>query len=273
MLTTGSKFLFGLAALVAGATLVYGWGSRGGQLGVLSLGLRGGIGEHSGYLVLVALALALAFLGIVLVAFRDADPDAVQAVAGTETLPEASPVRSPSYWPAVGAFGVVLTLVGLVVDEALFVVGLLVGGVVAIEWLVEAWSDRATGDAAVNRQIRNRIMLPIEVPAIAAIAIVIGVLMFSRVLLALPANGSSAVAIAVAAVILGLGVTLAYRPAVSSSAVVALLALVAVALVTGGIVAAAVGERDFEEHHVEDDGGTHEGAPPIGTVLIAEGVS
>ena len=45
----------------------------------------------------------------------------------------------------------------------------LVLGAVAIEWTMQAWSDRATGDPAVNREIRNRVMLPIEVPVAGAL--------------------------------------------------------------------------------------------------------
>ena len=61
-----------------------------------------------------------------------------------------------SYWPVTGAFGCGLVVLGLAISNVLFMVGcfLLLG--VAVEWMVLAWSDRATGDPEVNRQLRRR---------------------------------------------------------------------------------------------------------------------
>ena len=55
-----------------------------------------------------------------------------------------------------GAFGAGLVVLGLVISNVLFMVGcfLLVG--VLVEWMVLAWSDRATGDPEVNRRLRRR---------------------------------------------------------------------------------------------------------------------
>ena len=44
---------------------------------------------------------------------RDAEAEAVAQVAGTETVPPVIPA-APSYWPAVAAFGVALVVIGLV---------------------------------------------------------------------------------------------------------------------------------------------------------------
>ncbi len=251
MITTGAKFFLAITGLAVVAAVVYGWGSHGGLLGVVSLGLRGGVGEHAGFVILMFVAMASFALGVALVACRDADPEALAAVARSETVPAATPPADVSYWPVVGAFAVAVVVLGLVISSVLFVVGLVIAGIVVIEWMVQAWSERATGDPEVNRQIRNRLMYPFEIPLVGAIGIAVVVLAVSRVLLALPANGSSAIAIVVAALVLGTSALIAARPTLSRNMVTAVLVLGALAVIVGGIVAAATGEREFEEHEEE----------------------
>ena len=53
--------------------------------------------------------------------------------------------------------------------------GVIVGIVVLLEWMVSAWSERATGDPEVNRRIRNRVMNPIEIPLFGAIGVAVNV--------------------------------------------------------------------------------------------------
>jgi hypothetical protein len=252
MITTGAKLYLAIAGLALGGALLYGWGTGGGLNGVLTAGLDGSVGERAGFTVLLFVAGAAAVLGCVVLAFRDADPDALQRVAGVDTLPEAMPPATGSYWPVLGAFAAVVALLGLVISTALFIVGAVVAGLVAIEWLVQAWADRATGDPEANRQIRNRFMHPVEFPAIAAIGIIVAVLAFSRVLLALPKSGSTVIAIAVASLVLAIAFVLSARPRLPRSFVAAIAVVAALAVVTGGIVAASVGERDFEKHQTEE---------------------
>jgi hypothetical protein len=251
MITTGAKLYLAIAGLAAAAAALYGWGTGGGLSGVLTGGFDGSMGEHAGFTVLVVIAAAGAVLGCVVLAFRDADPDAVQRVVGVDELPEATPPATGSYWPVLGAFAVIVGLLGLVISPALFILGAVVAGLVGIEWLVQAWADRATGDPEANRQIRNRFMQPIEFPAIAVIGIVVAVLAFSRVLLALPKSGSTLIAIVVAILVLTVAFLLAAKPRLSRSLVAGLAVIAAVAVLAGGIVAAAVGERDFEKHTEE----------------------
>ena len=105
------------------------------------------------------------------VALRDADPDATAALQASDVLPEVAPPASASPWPMVGAFGLVVTALGLVVGPGLFVLGLVLLAVTAIEWAVQVWADRATGDPEVNRAIRNRLMAPLEIPVGAVLVI------------------------------------------------------------------------------------------------------
>ncbi|MGH9184287.1 MAG: hypothetical protein ACRD0U_00475 [Acidimicrobiales bacterium] len=266
MITTGSKYFLGLAAAAFIAAGVYGWGTDGGLIGVVLLGLKGGVGEQAGYTVLAFVCFGALLLGGVSTAFRDADPDAVQAIAPSAALPEATPPAGLSPWPVVGAFGAAVTVLGLVISPVLFVAGLIVTGVVAVEWLVQTWADRATGDPETNQQIRNRLMYPLEIPAVGALAIAGLVVAVSRVLLALPKAGSNIVAIAVAALILAVASLVAFKPRLSKNVIVGFLVLVALGVLAGGVTAAALGERDFEPHteeHGQQSGGDEGGLGSI----------
>src|SRR5438445_5437015 len=183
MFTTGSKYYFGLAAASIVAALTYAYGSNGGFLGVVTLGLYGGAGEHVGFVILLFAAAATLFLGGVVIATRDADADQVAVYAGLDAAPEVPPAQGANYWPAVGALGAAIALVGLVANTQLFLLGLVLGVITLFEWMVRAWSERSTGDPATNRKIRNRLMYPIEFPAFGAIGVFFLVLSVSRILL------------------------------------------------------------------------------------------
>ena len=258
MITTGTKWFFGLGFVTLVLAWAYGWTTGGNGLGPVTVGYKGGVGDHFGYGVLLSAAAISVFLGVVSVAVRDADAEAVAQVAGLDTLPAVTPAGT-SYWPAVAAFGVALTVVGLVTNVTVFVFGLITLGVVLVEWTVQAWADRATGDPAANREIRNRLMNPVEVPAAGLLAVALVVLGFSRVFLSLSSENAVWVATGIAAVIFLVGMLAASRPKLGSNIVVGFLLLCAVGVLVAGVVAAAVGEREFHEHG--DEAETHEVAP------------
>jgi hypothetical protein len=247
MITTGSKWFFGLSLVALVMAAAYGWSTGGNGLGPVTVGYKGGVGDHFGYTLLLAMAAIAAFLGGLSIATRDADAEALAEAAGTDTAPAAKPVRA-SYWPIVGAFAVACLILGLVLGPALFIIGLIAGGIVLFEWMVLAWSDHATGDPETNRQVRNRLMNPIEIPAAGAIAIAVMVFCISRVFLAVPEIGAVYVAMGVATLILIGGSLVAAKPKISSNAVAALLLLGAVAAIGAGVVSAAVGTRHIEKH-------------------------
>jgi hypothetical protein len=247
MITTGSKWFFGLSALTLVLAAAYGWTTGGNGLGPISVGYKGGVGDHVGYGLLLSISALAALLGLVSVSTRDADPEALAQLAGTDEPPAGRPVRH-TYWPIVAAFAVASAIVGLVVGAPLFVLGLVAGAVVLVEWMVLAWSDNATGDPEANRQIRNRFMNPIEVPAAGVIGVAVVIFAISRVYLTVPKLGAVWVSIGIAVLILGVGALVAARPKISSSAVAALLLLGAVGTVAAGVISAAVGEREFHEH-------------------------
>lgn len=268
MTTTASKLFLGGAVAALLSAWVYGWGTGGGLTGVMLFGLLGGVGELSGYTILVAAAALMAGLGTATSLLRDADPEAQAAVARLDAAPPVTVPASPSYWPVLGALGVVVAIVGLVASPVLFVIGALGVLLVTLEWMVSAWSERATGDPDVNRQIRNRLMYPIEIPVAGALVILVLVVSISRVLLTLDRNTSSAIAIGVGALILLGAFAVAYRPKLSKDAIAVALALGAVVLIGAGIVSASAGPRDFEHHEDEHGGEAEAGEHGLAPITI-----
>ncbi len=250
MITTGSKWYLGLGFVSLVLAVAYGWTTGGNGVGPLTMGYKGGVGDHFGYGVLVAAGFTSLFLGAMSLAVRDAGALAEAQVAGTETVPAAIPA-GPSYWPAVTAFGVALVVIGLVSSPVLFVIGLVALGVVLVEWAVQTWADHATGDPATNRRIRNRLMNPIEFPAAGLLAIGVVVAAFSRLFLSLSEDNAVWVGIGIATLIIVSGFFFASRPRISRNVVVGVLLLAAVAVIGLGIAGAVSGEREFHEPGAE----------------------
>lgn len=177
---------------------------------------------------------------------------------------------SRAYWPVMSALGLGVLMVGLPTDGALTILGVAILVVAAVEWTISAWADRLSTDQEFNRAERNRLLAPFEIPLYGALAIAVPVFMFSRVLLASSVNGASWVAIAVSAAIVAVAFVMYLAPAAARRAVgVAALLLGGLGVIVAGIVAAAIGERDFhhheEESHSEEDdhGDDHSGAPVV----------
>jgi len=266
MFTTGSKWFLGLGFVSLVLAAAYGWSTGGNGLGPLTAGYKGGVGDHLGYALLLSLGLASILLGLVAVATRDAAPSALAELAGTEVAPRVAPPAHAAYWPVVGAFGASLVVLGLVISNVLFVIGFFVLLAVLVEWMVLAWSDRATGDPETNRLLRNRIMGPFEVPLAGVLVAGGAVVAFSRVLLTSSELGAVWVATGLGVLILAVGALIATRPRLSSNVVAGLLALCAVGIVAAGVASAARGERVIEHHEVhEEEGDGLEPHTPAGT--------
>ncbi|MGI8758000.1 MAG: cupredoxin domain-containing protein [Acidimicrobiales bacterium] len=259
MITTGSRFWFAVTGLTLIGAAVYFLASGGEKYGTVVLGFA---------------AAAAMIPGIASVVLRDGDVAAATTRApAAEHRPAAT--RFAAAWPALAALGAGVTIVGLAAGGALFYVGLGILGVTLVEWMVQGWAERSTGDPAVNQALRHRIMYPIEIPALAVIGIAVAVIAFSRVLLALPKTGSTVVAMTVATLILGVAILLSARPKLSSTLLTVVVLIGAVGLLGGGIVGAVAGEREFEEHgaeeggeHGAEEGGEH-GAEGGGYVVVA----
>lgn len=293
MFTPAFKLYAGMAALFAAAAVLYAWTSGGvdwglfpDQLGTLyfamwgglTAGWRGGVGDHLGYVVLVAGAASAFTVACVLIAFRDTDAKAIAEVAGTSRAPRYRAPGTPSLFAPLAAFGLAMLVLGLVTTRLLWWAGLLALGLAALEWTVAAWAERATGDDRVNRHLRNRVLNPIEVPV--AGALIIGLVVFgvSRVLLAVPGEWSVWLTIGFAALVFLVAIVLAGFPHLAKAVLGVVLAFGVLAVLVGGIIGAANGERHFEEHETEHNSydttvTTLEGHPQTGvvTTTTAEG--
>ena len=260
MLTPGFRLFFGFTLAAVAAAAVYGVasGSAGETeyfavlnvetwVGVLSLGYKGGIGDHVGYVVLMGFAVLSALVALFLVAFRDADAESVGELMADGQTPEPQADLEANYWPAVAAFGVGAMIVGLVTHATIFVIGLVIVGAAVFEWMMAAWADRATADPVVNRNLRNRIMRPIEYPVTAALSVAVLVLALSRVLLTVSKFSAVMVAGVVATVIFFIAVYFAVAPKVSRSVIAGTVAVICVGVLIAGVVTAAMGSREF--HH------------------------
>lgn len=277
MFTPGFKFFFGFALFALVGAWVYGFASGGEQpflnhvLGPLTLGWKGGVGEHYGYTVLVTAAVASGFIGLLLVAFRDAGPTAQAGVLAIESAPLTQAPSDASYWPIFAAFGLGVLMVGVVVDRTMVLTGAVLLVIATIEWTVKAWSERATGDAEANRELRNRIMYPFEIPlgGFAFIAMVfIGI---SRVLLAVSKTNSVIVGGVVALLIFVACIAIAVRPSLRRNVLTIIVLLFAIGVIGAGIASAIAGEREFETHGEEGHGGESEGSLPLTSVVTIQG--
>jgi hypothetical protein len=261
MLTTGFKLFMGYCLGALAAAAVFGYTTGGNHLGPLTVGWKGAVGEHIGYSILLVTGVVSGAMAMILIAFRDADARAAAQLLGVDTVTAQRPT-GPSYWPIIAAFGGGTVALGLVLSSAVFVVGLVVLAIVMVEWTMQAWADRATGDPEVNRELRDRIMQPIEVPVGAVIAIVGVPLAASRVFLSVSKLGAVWVATGVATAVVVVAIVLALKPKLSKNVVAGVVLVGGIAFVTAGIVAAAVGERHIEHHGTEHDVGEEQGGDP-----------
>ena len=237
MFTTASKLYFGITVAALAGTVIYGLSSDWDLLGVF---------------LLLSVAIAAGFLGAISLAWRVAV--ATEVIPGrprpaADAAPFEVPIVSPSLWPLIGGFGVALVAVGLALDHFIFVAGVVVLSAVAVEWMVQAWADRASDNGTYNAEARSRILNPVEYPILGAISVGVIIACFSRVMLALPKQGSLIVFLVVGALVLTGAFVLAYRPKLSSNAAVTLLLVLGVGVITAGGVGAAIGAREF---HPED---------------------
>lgn len=255
MFTWGSKYLFGVAGVALLGAIVYGLVTGGGIVGVISVGYKGGVGEHTGYGTLLGVAAAAIGLGVLNFVTRDAT--VVADDSGSGALAIRTP-RCASFWGPLAAFGLACLAIGVAVSQAFFILGVAVLAIVLLEWVILAWSDSATGDPTVNSAIRERVIGPLEVPIMASLGIAVFILGVSRVLLAVSEAGSVAVASVVAAVIFLACIALA-KTQVSRAVISGVVAIGALAVLAGGIVGAVVGEREIGHHETGETGTQVEG--------------
>ncbi len=270
MFTTAFRFFAGLAAFSLVAAFVLGFSSdvqtpMDRILGPLTLGWKGGVGNHLGYAFFVGLFGVSAGLAGILIAFRDADPEAEAEVVRADSVPLTRAPAGDNYLPALGAFGVVLGIIGLATSRP----GLALGGLgvivaVAFVWTLRAWAERATGDDTVNAELYHRFVDPLRTPVISLVCVGFVVLGLSRVLLALSKTGSVVVFAVAGALFFGVAAVLALWPRSTRIVTTVLVVVGAVVILVAGVIGAVHGEREIEHHGDAGAGATTEGAQAVG---------
>jgi hypothetical protein len=253
MFTTGSKFLFGVSVGALVAWIVYGITTGSWPMAVVyllfimagvDLDQPAGVGPE----VLFWLSLATAFLGGIVVYTRDNEP--LPWAAAVARPPRKRSTTSPAAWPVLTAFGLGLIALGIVENALLTILGVSVLLAMAVEWVVQSWSDRASDDPTYNASIRGRLMHPFEFPLLAAAVIGFIVFFFSRIMLAVPKMGAVWLFVGVATVVLLVAVYFGYRRP-SRQTIAGALVLGGVAVLALGVVGIAQGPREFHEEEVE----------------------
>jgi len=232
MFTTGAKLLLGATVASLAGTVAYG---------VLADGTMGTIG-------LVSATVALATLAGIVIFTRDAnvfadEPDTFDGAAANAARPGAS------MWPFALGLAVTTMTLGLVTYPAIFILGaiLFVAGIA--EWILQAWSERASADASHNAEVRSRLAYTAEMPVAAAIGLGIVIYSFSRVMLGVPSKTSTIVAFSiVATIVLIVGAIVGANRSITAPKITALFAVSSVVLIGGGAVSGLNGERDIHEY-------------------------
>jgi hypothetical protein len=234
MVTTGSKFFFAVTALL-GAILSVELVIRLLSPGTYIFGL-----DTMQSIVMVSVAIACAFLGGILIAFRDSE-------APADSVAAAVPHVSSSVWPVVAGIGITLMALGLVTDKRIFGVGFVALLASGFEWMIAGWADKASADPAYNASVRGRFLHPAEFPVLGTL--IIGFIMFgfSRMMLALNETGAIILFGVVGTLILVAAVVLARRTTVSRQMLAGVLGLGAVVIVAFSITGIALGEHPHEE--------------------------
>lgn len=228
MFTTGSKLFYGLGVGATVAAIAYGIETDWGAIGVMGL---------------ASAALVLFFLGAMVALLRDADVLRVDPSLREGTAAAQRPAAN-SAWPLVAAVGAAVIGVGLVTEQRVLVLGVVVLVMALVEWMITAWAERASADGTYNRRVGKRFLDPIEHPIFAVVGLGIIVFFFSRIMLALPTTSGAIVFVVVALLILAFGALLGLRRHVSKGVVGGIIAVGFIALAAAGMAAAVQGERD-----------------------------
>jgi hypothetical protein len=289
MLPDGFKLFFGIFVFALFGAFIVGAGSvlktadgasvsdNLNQVGIvqtvtgpLSLGWKGGVGNHVAYTILLATTVAAGFIAALLVAFRDADPEAEAAVLQLDSVPLTKAPSGANYSPIVATFAVALMGIGLIKNTNVFYGGVVLLVLTIGTWAVRAWAERATGDDEVNAQIYHRIIDPLRVPIVGILVIGFVVFGISRVFISAPSKDASTLYFLLFGLVLFLVlVSVALlAPKVPRSVIVTLLVIGAVLVLAGTVYGLAEGPREPEktsETHSTGGSTTEGGLAPVGS--------
>lgn len=271
MITRGSKYFFGAAAVAYVTALVYGFltgaAANGGVIdvfsngglvnslvGPISFGYKGWVGEQVGYSVLMGFTGIMVVLGGFTSVFRDGSPEALAQlqgatvergeITGTRVDLRVVTPQGLSFWPMLTAFSAGAVIVGLTVSFPLLLIGCFGLAIAGVEWTVKAWSERATGDPVANQALRDHLMHPLEVPIGSTLVIAGVIFAMSRILLAVSKYGAVYFIIIFASLIFAAAIALANRQHLTRSMMVGALLVFGLLVIAGGIAGGVAGPRE-----------------------------
>ena len=254
MLTTGSKYLFGSALLALVGAFFVAVATSGHAVGMaeltgaISLGYKGPVGAHFAYAMLVGYAGVAILIGAILSVTRDGDPERGARIQGLEAPAPVLPARGANHWPLIGSFGAALIILGLVYSPYLFLAGLIIAGISALEWAIYAWSDRATADPFANQRVRQQLTYPIDFPLFAITAIFLFVFGVSRILIAFSEGTDVIIFGAVPAFAFLVAIILNFRPRISRNTIAALAVVGCLVVIGLGVAGMVKGPAQVEHH-------------------------
>lgn len=220
MFSTGFKYFFGVTVL-----------------SVVALIMSVALFEK---LALVGVAISfLIAVGALLAGLAAFTSDGTTRDANTST----SELVTQSMWPLISAVGVVFLALGLVTSSIVFFGGIVVLLAALSEWMVQAWSERASTDLSHNTAARKRLLNPIEFPVLAAVGLGVVIFSFSRIMLTVNKSTGAVLFIVAGALVLVAGTLFAIRPNLKRSVGAAVCVLGSLGIVAGGVAGAVSGER------------------------------
>lgn len=234
MFSTGSKLFVGATVVALASAIVFGIFTGGDTGWTATIGLVGA-------------TVAIGFLAGINFFVRDCN---VNATASDATTASAAAQAAPesSMWPAIGAFGAGVVVVGLVTAPVVFKAGVVVLLAAIVEWMVQGWSERASSDASYNASIRKRLLHPLEFPVLGAVVLAIIIYSFSRIMLFVSKSTGPAVFAILAALVLVAGFIIASGASIKKSVIAGVCAISGLGLVSTGAVMAIDGEREIKVH-------------------------
>ncbi|MFT4773840.1 MAG: hypothetical protein ACI83Y_000250 [Candidatus Azotimanducaceae bacterium] len=226
MFTTGSKLLIGSSVLATVAAVVYGI-TQNEALGIVGL---------------VSVACAMAFLAGVNVWAGDSNLSALDTTAiATSEASDGPP--GASIWPMIFGVGAAAVLLGLVTQQSIFTIGLVILLAAGAQWAVQAWAESASTDSTTNAAVRGRLANPLEYPLLGAFAVGGIAYALSRIMLWLSKTNTIVAFVVLATVMACIGFIFAARPSLKRGAIGGVLSVGAVAIVAGGVAAGVDGQR------------------------------
>lgn len=221
MFSTGFKYFFGVTVLSVVALIM--------SYALFEKFALGG----------VAISFLIA-VGTLLAGLSAFSSDGTTRDANTST----SDLTTQSIWPLVSAIGIVFLALGLVTSSVVFFGGVVVLLAALSEWMVQAWSERASTDPTHNAAARKRVLNPIEFPVLAAVGLGVVIFSFSRIMLTVNKSTGAILFIVAGALVLVAGVIFAIKPNMKRSVGAAICVLGALGIVAGGVASAVSGERE-----------------------------